>query len=77
MSIPGQRGKYVKGLPGEKVRIEGVTIGKETAAAIMVTINGTDHWFPLSQVHELHRSKDKGGDVIVISQWIAEKKGLR
>lgn len=76
--MSGQRGKYVKGLPGEKVRIEGVTIGRELPTSIWVTMpDGNDTNFPLSQVHEMHRSKDKGGDVIVVSQWIAEKKGLR
>lgn len=72
-----QRSAYVKGLPGEKVRIDGCTIGKETEKAVLVTIEGKDHWFPLSQVHEIHRSKEKGGDSIVVGEWIAKQKGLR
>lgn len=62
----------------EKVRIEGVTLGKETDKAILVTLEGgEEHWFPLSQIHEIHRSSDKGGDAIVVSEWIAKQKGLR
>ena len=71
-----QRANYARGT-SEKVRIENVTIGKETEKAVLITIDGKDYWIPLSQIHELHRSQHKGGDAIVMSEWIAKQKGLR
>jgi hypothetical protein len=36
---------------------------------------GEEIWIPLSQVHEMHFD-EKGIGTIVISEWIAKKKGL-
>lgn len=49
---------------------------KETAAAILIYDPETDEqvWFPLEQVEEIHRDKTGFGR-IVVSDWIAEKKG--
>ncbi len=63
-----------------KVKISG-KIKAETANAILFTLesNGESHWIPLSQVSEIHRTfsiVDIRYDELVISQWIAEKKGL-
>lgn len=68
-----QKGNFARG-NSEKVTIENVTLGKETDKAILVTIGGTDHWMPLSQVHEIHRTTPAS---IVVSEWIAKQKGLR
>lgn len=75
MGLANQRAAYAKG-HSDKVTLENVTLGKETDKAILATIDGTDHWMPLSQVHEIVRSKDKGGDKLVVSKWIAEQKEL-
>jgi hypothetical protein len=64
----------------EKIEIKG-TILRETGAAILISHNspeGTTEsiWFPLSTVHSIHRSKIEGEDTLVVSLWIATKKGL-
>lgn len=70
-----QKGAYVRG-NSEKVTLKGVTIGKETEKAVLVTINGKEHWMPLSQITSITRTKTAGGDTIVVSAWIAKEKGL-
>ena len=79
VSIPGQKGKYVRGLPGEKVLIEGLTIVHETEKAIQVKHDDWDEpkWFPLSQVDKILRSGKVGGDSLTVSDWIAKKSGIR
>lgn len=50
----------------------------ETDSAVLIEdpASDTQHWIPLSQVEEMHRNPDHTG-TIVMSQWIAGKKGLR
>ena len=56
-------------LPCKKVR--------ETDAAILVTDTDTGEniWFPLSQTESMHFDKNGNGE-IVVSDWIADQKGL-
>ena len=78
-----QRSEYAKHHPTAKPKsnaeavLENVTLGKETEKAIMVTIDGTDHWMPLSQVKSMKRTGMKDGDSITVTMWIAQQKGLR
>ncbi len=56
------------------------TFLRETDAAIKIHdhASGEDLWIPLSQVEEMHRPKGGLGDgTIVMSDWIAEQKGLK
>lgn len=61
----------------DEVKIHG-TRKKETVKAVLwrvekETEDGTEYedvWFPLSQVHSIHP------DHIVVTRWIADKKGL-
>jgi hypothetical protein len=62
---------------GDRFTIENCTIERETERAILVSHDDTAYWIPLSQVHEIHRTKQKGADSIVMSGWIADQKGLR
>lgn len=73
----GQKAAYVRHHGGENVVLTGVTLGKETEKAILVTIEGVDYWMPLSQVTSMKRTDKKGEDEIVVSAWIAKEKGLR
>jgi gentisate 1,2-dioxygenase len=52
------------------------TILHETASAILFEVEGTGIWFPLSTVHEIHRTNTVDGDKITVEQWIAHRKGL-
>jgi hypothetical protein len=48
----------------------------DNAVLIIDPASGEELWIPLSQVEEMHH--DKNGDgTIVMSAWIAKKKGLR
>ena len=60
-------------LAKDVVEIHGV-IKRETEAAICIRIDGDDFWIPLSQTHSIRR--EDAGDKLVISKWIAQKKGL-
>lgn len=77
MDAKTQRAAYVKGLPNEKVHLKNLTILHETASAIQVKMVDEDIWFPLSQVDKIVRSPNKGEDELIVSEWIAKKKGLR
>lgn len=60
-----------------KVRLDDVKCLKATDAAILVEINGEEHWIPQSQIDddsEVWKKGDEGR--LVISEWLAEKKGL-
>ena len=49
----------------------------QTASAILIEVEGTGIWFPLSQVHEIHsHPTDVYESSIFVEHWIAEKRGL-
>lgn len=50
---------------------------RETDSAILIHDPATeeDIWIPLSQVESIHRHPD-GSGTIIMSDWIARKKGL-
>jgi Ser-tRNA(Ala) deacylase AlaX len=50
---------------------------RATSKAILVDVDGEEVWIPQSQVHddsEVWRAGDEGK--LVISEWIAKRKGL-
>lgn len=51
-------------------------VEKDTDNAILFVCHdtGTQEWFPLSQVEEIHRDKEGKGHIIV-TDWIAKQKG--
>jgi len=75
-----QRGHYAKhhGKAEEPVKIEGCTIGRDSASgkAVLVEIDGTQHWLPYSQINKITRTTSKGCDSLEITAWIAREKGL-
>lgn len=53
------------------------TILHETAAALLIAVDGSQYWLPFSQIYEIHRSVNADvEDRLLISKWIATKKGL-
>jgi hypothetical protein len=49
---------------------------RETDSAVLVTDDdGESIWFPLSQVESMHKDRNNVG-TIVVSDWIANQKGL-
>jgi hypothetical protein len=61
----------------DKVEFEDVVCKAATDLAILVTIDGKDFWIPQKQVDddsEIWKRNDEGK--LVISEWIALKKGL-
>lgn len=52
-------------------------VEKETDAAILVTIDGTEYWIPKSQISEDSEVYEEGGTgELVITEWIATEKGI-
>lgn len=47
---------------------------RETEAAVLIKVDGDEHWIPLSQVSEMHKVGDDGR--IVVAQWVASQKGF-
>ena len=49
----------------------------ETALAILIEVEGTGIWFPLSQVHNInHDPAGKYESTVTVEYWIAQRKGL-
>lgn len=50
---------------------------RASASALLVEIDGKEHWIPQSQIDDDSEIWEEGqeGD-LVVSQWIAEQKGL-
>lgn len=59
------------------VTIRDALVKVKTQKAILVDVDGEDYWIPLSQVDEESEVFEKGdqGDLI-ITEWIAQQKGL-
>lgn len=69
----GQKASYARdGTQLPDLALEGVTFGHGTEKAVMVTINGTAMWMPLSQI----KAMDKKAGTLTVSGWIAKEKGL-
>ena len=66
--------------PAPDVTLQGVTLGRETEKAVLVTVKDrpTPIWLPLSQVKKMTRAGPgiPGKDTIIITPWIAKEKGL-
>lgn len=62
----------------DKVELEDVVVLVETEAALLVRLeDGAETWIPLSHVDDdspCYRKGDTG--TLIVSAWIAEKKGL-
>lgn len=60
------------------VELEDVTFIRETDAAILINYDDVEYWLPFSQVKKITRNAEPNEDtgVILISDWIAEKKGI-
>ena len=60
-----------------KVRLEDVFVLAETTKALLVDIDGEEHWIPTSQIDDDSEVYKKGQEgQLVISDWIAGEKGI-
>lgn len=62
----------------DTVEFEVERVKVETDLALLVEIEGEEHWVPKSQVDEDSEvySKKNGSGTLVVSRWWAEKEGL-
>lgn len=61
------------------IHVEDVVCIKATDRALLCVINGEEMWIPQSQVaaeSEVFNDTDNSEGTLVISEWIATKKGL-
>ena len=61
------------------VRLDNAFCKKKTDRALLVTIDGDDHWIPLSQVDvdsEVYDDDANREGTLVITHWFAEKRGF-
>lgn len=76
----------MSGRQQERFTVKLEKVVRETDAAVLVMVDADEYglvrgedqekWFPLSQVHEIVREA-ADGPYIVVTPWIAERKGLR
>lgn len=62
----------------EPVAFEGVEVIRETERALLVLIEGEEHWIPKTQIDddsEVYSQKTSGGR-LVVTAWIAKEKNL-
>lgn len=56
---------------------QGVTVKRETSAALLVEIDGAEHWIPKGQISDDSEVFAEGtSGKLVVSEWIATQKGL-
>mgnify|MGYP001605071654 FL=1 len=62
----------------DTVAFEDVVVKRETDKAILVVVEGEEHWIPKGQIDDDSEvwSQKNGEGRLVISRWIAEQKGL-
>lgn len=78
--MPNQRAEYTRNQQQEQFRLDVREVVAETPSAILVRVQipgskiTEDMWFPLSQVHSIH--KDPTAPWIIVTPWIAKKKGF-
>jgi hypothetical protein len=61
----------------KKVEFEDVETEAETDNALLCTIDGKNVWIPKSQIDDNSEVWKKGDEgTLVVSEWIAEEKGL-
>jgi len=48
---------------------------RESDAAVLIDVGGTEVWIPLSQVKAMHFNQEGKGS-IEVAEWLAEKRGL-
>ena len=72
---PVEENVFVEEYSDKAVRIPGAKAKKDTKAALLVAINGEEHWIPQSQIHEDSEVFKPGteGDLIV-ARWFAEQR---
>jgi hypothetical protein len=59
----------------EQFRVEVNAFLHETDNAVAVTVGEEKVWFPLSQVHSIHRNPE-GDGWLMVTPWIARQKSL-
>lgn len=47
---------------------------RDASIKVVIVETGEEMWFPMSTVHEIHRTKPHA--TIIVDDWIARKKGL-
>ena len=70
-------GQQIEDLGDGTVLITNVYCQYETEKAILVRINGEDHWIPISQIDDdsdVYQYGNRGD--LIITEWLARKKGL-
>jgi len=57
------------------VQIEGCRRVRETDNAVLIDVDGTEHWLPFSHVERMSFNVLNGTGYIVVSDWLAKKIG--
>lgn len=61
------------------VRFDGVVCLCDSGKALLVDVDGEQHWIPKSQIHddsEVFDDQKNSNGTLIITAWIAEQKGL-
>ena len=61
------------------VKFEDVEVLRATDRALLCVIDGAEHWIPQSQIHANSEVYDDGENArgkLIISEWLAEQRGL-
>lgn len=57
--------------------IEDVAVRRETTLALLCVIDGEEHWIPKSQIDDDSEVYEMGTEgKLVVSQWIADQRGI-
>lgn len=60
-----------------EIQFQNAVCKRETEKALLVEIEGEEHWVPKSQIHEDSEVFERGGEgLLVVSKWWAKRQGL-
>lgn len=62
----------------EPIELTADFVKKETARAVLIEIDGAEHWIPFSQIAEGAEDLNEGEEGVSFSipRWLAEERGL-
>jgi hypothetical protein len=75
MGLPRGRGVENWQSHAETITVSAMPTGEESDLAVLVEIDGDEHWLPWSQI-VVSDDERHGGWLVVMPEWLARREGI-